>query len=84
MAPTKKRGELLNIAALLFFLGISPSPDGNEQLIAEWNRMSHEEQKAVIRQFEEEYETDFMSLKDSDFQELSRKINLRSWDQRGD
>lgn len=74
----------MNVPAILFLLGLSPNPQGTPEIAKEWNELSGDEKKAVIRQFETEYKVDVKTLNYDDYSNLPRNYNMRSWDQRGD
>ena len=68
----------MDISIVLFLLGMNQTTD-NESLKNEWNKLSIQQQTALIHQVEREYKINIENVEPNMLEKI-RKIQLRSWD----
>jgi hypothetical protein len=70
----------MNVASMLFLLGLLPNAEQSEANQKIWDSLSDAQQNAVIAQFEAEYAVSYSTLKEDELSNLPRDLAVRSWD----
>lgn len=70
----------MNVLVIAFLLGLNPSPGHNEQVLDQWSSLSLQQQAALVRQFEREYNIQIDEVTESDLKNMNRDLCLRTWD----